>query len=138
MIGSGLLFFLATAYASAQDNVGVGTTTPDPSAALDITANNKGVLVPRLTTVQRLAIATPANGLMVYDVNEGCFFYYIAPAATWRNLCEGAINCWDLNGNHINDPNEDINSDGLFNGQDCTGAQGATGPAGPAGPQGIQ
>lgn len=44
--------------------------------------------------------------------------------------------CWDLNGNGVGDPNEDIYPDGLFNALDCQGAVGAAGPVGPAGPQG--
>ena len=47
--------------------VGIGTTSPDASAALDITANDKGLLIPRMTTVQRTGISSPANSLMVFD-----------------------------------------------------------------------
>ena len=60
----------------AQDNVGIGTNAPDASALLELLSTNKGVLVPRMTTVQRLAIVTPANGLLVYDTNFDCFFYF--------------------------------------------------------------
>jgi hypothetical protein len=51
------------------------------------------------------------------------------------------INCWDVNGNGVNDPSEDINTDGSFNSLDCqgaTGTQGATGPQGAQGAQGAQ
>jgi len=50
---------------SAQDNVGIGTNTPHPSAKLHIEANDKGVLIPRLTSAQRLSIVAPATGLLV-------------------------------------------------------------------------
>jgi hypothetical protein len=40
------------------------------------------------------------------------------------------INCWDINQNHINDPNEDMNNDGLFSPLDCIGQQGNTGSNG--------
>ncbi len=58
--------------------------------------------------------------------------------------------CWDLNGDGINDPGEDINNDGFWNSLDCAGAvgptgaqgiqglQGPSGPTGPTGAQGIQ
>jgi len=36
--------------------VGIGTTTPDASSVLDITATDAGLLVPRLTTTQRDAL----------------------------------------------------------------------------------
>ena len=55
------------------------------------------------------------------------------------------IHCWDLNGDGIDDPSEDVNMDGFYNGLDCQGADGedgvdgqngTTGPSGPAGPAG--
>ena len=49
--------------------VGIGTTSPDASSALDITATDKGFLMPRMTTVQKDAIAAPAEGLQVYDTD---------------------------------------------------------------------
>jgi len=72
--------------ATAQDNVGIGILNPDPSAILDITSTNKGLLVPRMDSLQRNAIATPANGLVVYDNSYGCFYYY--KSTTWQSLCE--------------------------------------------------
>jgi hypothetical protein len=54
----------------AQNNVGIGTNNPNPSAKLDITANDKGVLIPRLTSAQRLSIVNPATGLLVYDTDQ--------------------------------------------------------------------
>ena len=62
------LALMPLAHIHAQNNnVGIGTTTPDATAILDVTSSNKGVLVPRLTTAQRTAITTPAQGLLVYD-----------------------------------------------------------------------
>lgn len=78
---------LLTAKASAQNNVGIGTTTPDPSSALEIVSNSKGVLVPRMTATQRLAIATPANSLLVFDTDSMCYFFYRQPSASWVSLC---------------------------------------------------
>ncbi len=49
--------------------VGVGTTNPDASAALDITSTTSGILIPRMSTAQRVAISTPAEGLQVYDTD---------------------------------------------------------------------
>lgn len=53
-----------------NDNVGINTSTPDPSAILHLEANDKGLLVPRLTTTERDAIATPATGLIIYNTDE--------------------------------------------------------------------
>ena len=77
---------------SAQ--VGIGTTTPDPSSMLDIQspANDKGVLIPRMTDLQRLAISTPASGLLVFDTTTKSFWFYNGTITTpaWRELTSGA------------------------------------------------
>ena len=69
--------------------VGIGTNTPDPSAALEVvaTAQDKGVLIPRLTQAQRNAIASPANGLLIYqtDINPGLYSY---DGTTWAAFGE--------------------------------------------------
>lgn len=57
-----LLFSMAT---FAQ--VGINTTTPDPSAILDINSTTGGVLLPRMTTVQRDAIPAPKSGLTIFN-----------------------------------------------------------------------
>lgn len=67
--------------------VGIGTTTPDPSAALDISASDKGFLLPRMTTVQREAIVSPATSLTVFDTDTNTFWSYIA--STWIESVQG-------------------------------------------------
>lgn len=57
-----LLFCLSIA-ANAQ--TGIGTTTPDSSAKLEVASNNKGILIPRMTSAERGLISSPANGLLV-------------------------------------------------------------------------
>jgi hypothetical protein len=52
---------------TAQNNVGVGTSTPDPSALLELKSNNQGVLPPRMSYDAVLAIPNPAEGLLAYD-----------------------------------------------------------------------
>src|SRR3972149_772262 len=85
---SSILFcngFVTEAF-SQNNNIGIGTLTPAPSALLDIDAspgNNKGVLVPRMTALQRLAIPAPANSLLVFDTDSACFFYYNAISKSW-------------------------------------------------------
>ncbi|MDB5225942.1 MAG: putative rane spanning protein [Bacteroidota bacterium] len=54
----------------AQNNVGIGTNTPGASAKLDITATDKGVLLPRVAltgTTDAATITTPATSLLVYN-----------------------------------------------------------------------
>jgi hypothetical protein len=86
MIIAGLLLILQAAVFA---QVGIGTTTPNPSAAVDISATDKGLLIPQMTTAQRTAIANPATGLLVIQTDDVPGFYYNAgtPAApNWLNL----------------------------------------------------
>ena len=69
-----LIAVVLTATTYAQ--VGVGTTTPDASSALDITSTTKGLLIPRMTETQRDAISSPATGLMIYQTDGTVGFYY--------------------------------------------------------------
>ena len=64
----GLLFFILTGISNAQ--VGLGTTSPATSSVLDITSTTKGFLAPRMTTSERNAIASPAEGLLIYNTDE--------------------------------------------------------------------
>src|SRR6185312_8332939 len=56
--------------------LGIGNSSPDASSIADMKSTTKGILIPRMTTTQRLAISSPANGLMVYDNTLGAPFYY--------------------------------------------------------------
>lgn len=50
--------------------VGVGVTSPDASAKLEISSTTQGVLFPRMTTTQRNTISTPADGLVIYNTTD--------------------------------------------------------------------
>lgn len=70
------IFLIAAALLSVQvwaQNVGIGTATPDNSAMLDVTAADRGLLVPRLS--DHNVIATPANGLLVFNTTLNKFVY---------------------------------------------------------------
>jgi Chaperone of endosialidase len=80
-----VITILTAANVFAQQNVGIGTTTPDASAVLDLAATDKGFLVPRVTQAERLAILNPARGLMVYDIDADCFYFF---SNIWVPLCQ--------------------------------------------------
>jgi hypothetical protein len=66
-------------------SVGIGTSTPDPSARLDVSDNQRGILIPRLTTAERNAITSPARSLLIYNTDCDEYQYYI-PGTGWVSL----------------------------------------------------
>ncbi len=86
-----LLTFLVLVVNITQAQVGIGTTTPAGSAQLDVSSTTKGFLLPRMTYIQRNAIASPVAGLMIWCNN--C----VAPAGelqvfngiSWTNMTGG-------------------------------------------------
>jgi hypothetical protein len=89
----------------AQKNVGIGTTTPDNSAVLEINSSDKGLLIPRMSLQQRNAINNPADGLMVYQTGDkGGFYFFEGKTNEWKPITEakavaGVDGDWTLQGN---------------------------------------
>ena len=102
---------------NAQVGVNEDNSDPDPSAMLDVKSNNKGFLAPRLTTLQRLGISSPATGLMVYDTNTGSFWYY-GPGG-WVEMGGGSAPGDNL-GDHTATQNLDLGGHNLNNGGTVT------------------
>jgi hypothetical protein len=80
-----LSIFLMLGSVPAFAQIGIGTKTPAPSAALEVTSstNNKGILIPRITATQKDAIASPAQGLLVYQTTAPIGFYYYT-GTSWK------------------------------------------------------
>jgi len=74
----------------ATGAAGIGTTSPNSSALLDVTSTTKGILVPRMTAAQRNAIASPATGLLIYQTNSTPGFYYYSGSAWTAVSTKGA------------------------------------------------
>ena len=68
-------------------NVGIGTSTPAPSLALDVTSTNKGFAPPRMTTTQRNNIASPATGSLIYNTTTNQYNYF--NGSSWTILSGG-------------------------------------------------
>lgn len=108
------------------DNVGIGTSTPQANAILDVSSTDKGLLIPRLNTLQRTLMnpLSTADGLMVYDTDLKLFCYW--------NLAINDWTCIDPTGGSGNmGPTGPTGPDG------ANGAPGVTGPTGPAGVDGA-
>jgi hypothetical protein len=100
-----LLFLALNISVNAQVAINTDGSSPDGSAMLDIKSINRGMLMPRMTLAQRNAIASPANGLMIYQTDNSPGFYYntgngASPA--WVTSVTGSG--WGLSGNAGTNP----------------------------------
>lgn len=71
--------------ASLIAQVGIGTTTIESSAQLELKSKNKGFLPPRLTNIERRSITSPSEGLFIYNTDSDCIQYYTGSA--WYDPC---------------------------------------------------
>ena len=71
-----VLFSMLASSAMAQVAVNTDGSLPDNSAMLDVKSTSKGFLPPRMTTVQRNAIVSPAKGLLVFDITLNSLFWF--------------------------------------------------------------
>lgn len=118
-----LLAFGTFIHARAQNKTfGIGTTTLNPNAALQVDApnGNQGVLIPRLTTTQRLAmktnLAAADAGLLVYDTTEKAVFVWIG--SDWES---SAAISWPLEDTVTNVPNKSNLINLTYSGTDTVG-----------------
>ncbi|PQJ75205.1 FISUMP domain-containing protein [Polaribacter gangjinensis] len=81
-----IVFLTITTYTQ----VGIGTTNPDNSAALEINSTTKGLLIPRMTTTQRNSISSPGDGLVIYNTTVKCLEFYVGNGI-WHNTCGGNV-----------------------------------------------
>jgi hypothetical protein len=101
-----VLLILSIPFFSNAQNVGIGTNTPDASAMLDISSNSKGLLIPRLTTLQRTSIGSPTIGLTVFDSDTYSFWVYRGDVmGGWREMLIDLDKRWELNGSNIYNTN---------------------------------
>lgn len=74
-------------------SINEGGAEPDSSAMLDVSARDKGILIPRMTSAQRIGITNPANGLIVYqtDALSGIYIYN-SGSNLWQRLSYDSSN----------------------------------------------
>jgi Fibrobacter succinogenes major domain (Fib_succ_major) len=70
-------------------NIGIGTTTPNASAIAEMNSSTQGFLPPRMTTVQRDAILSPAAGLTIYNTTVNCLQWW--NGTIWYDGCGNNI-----------------------------------------------
>jgi hypothetical protein len=98
LYAAGLIFFcLAGNIKSYSQNVCIAasSTAPLGCAMLDVESTTSGFLAPRMTNAQRVAIASPTAGLLVYCTDPTAGFWYYT-GAIWTQI---GGNGWGLTGN---------------------------------------
>lgn len=80
-----ILYITLFACVKLNAQVGIGINPPDQSAMLQVQDSTKGLLIPRMRDVNRVAITNPAEGLLVYQTNAEKGFWYFT-AGQWKNL----------------------------------------------------
>ena len=84
LLSLSVILFGSIAMNAQSVSVNTDGSTADASSIFDVKSTTKGMLVPRMTTAQRTAIVSPANGLLVYDTDVKSFWYYNGTA--WTNI----------------------------------------------------
>ena len=94
-------------------NVG-GADIPNASSILDIRSTTQGLLIPRMTTLQRALLASPVKGLLVFDITTDTFWFYDGSAwiewrpSQWKNL-NSSVSIMNTNiGIGISSPSEKL------------------------------
>ena len=81
-----ILLFITLFFFSKGDsqNLGIGTSTPNSSAKVEISSTNKGFLPPRMSFAQRNAIPNPATGLVIWC--SDCGEMQVYDGYLWKNM----------------------------------------------------
>lgn len=92
LLSTPMLMIAAITWAAVFNDVKISpdSKTPiDSTAIFEVASTSKGVLFPRMTTAQRLAISNPADSLLVYDSDVDTLMIYTASTTSWGFLLTG-------------------------------------------------
>jgi hypothetical protein len=105
LLFAGALFILATARAQQGVSISADGSSPHGSAMLDIRSSSKGLLIPRMSALQRSSISNPATGLLVYQQGSAADGFYYYNGSNWVALAApaGSSAGWSLTGNSNTD-----------------------------------
>ena len=81
-----IIIVFTTITINAQVAINSDNTTAAASAMLDVKSTIKGILIPRMSTLERTSINTPADGLIVYDKTTNSFWYFDSGNSGWTEL----------------------------------------------------
>jgi hypothetical protein len=87
-----ILTILVLVASLGQAQVGIGTTSPDASAILDLSSTSKGILIPRMTSEERNAIASPTEGLLIFNSATSQFEAFRKEVLPEQNMLDYYLN----------------------------------------------
>lgn len=123
------------AQSSSQSNTDCINCPSDKhsSAIFEVRSTNQGILVPKMTSEEKMAIQNPAQGLLIFDLTNAQFYYF--NGNTWEVL-GGTTGPQGIQGSA--GPQGVPGASGQRGIQGIQGIQGNTGPRGAQGAQGYQ
>ncbi len=69
-----------------EGDMGLGTSSPDASALLELNSTTKGLLLPRMTSTQRDNISSPQVGLLLYEITRAELDMFTGGVDGWRTF----------------------------------------------------
>ena len=104
---------LCAAHSAKAQGVAFNTdgSAADASAILDVKSTTQGMLIPRMDSAHRVAITTPATGLMVYQTDGVTPGFYYYSGSAWAMVAGAAANT-TLQGNTFNGINQLVQTNG--------------------------
>ncbi len=118
LIGIQLMLLLGGGQWANGQGVGIGTTSfsPTSDAALELRSTSSGLLITRMTQNQRDAIASPSEGLLIYQTDIASGFYYFNGVEWVPFVSEDlVVSSIDNLGNHMADEDVVLNGNSLVN-----------------------
>ncbi len=85
-----VITLLVSSSLTAQVAINTDGSIPDNSALLDVKSSDKGVLISRMTQSQIESIANPADGLLVYNTDDGSIYVFVTTDNEWKEVSYGA------------------------------------------------
>ena len=79
-----MIFCFTVLHCSSQVAINNTGNNPATTSMLDVSSTTKGMLIPRMTSVQRKAISNPEMGLLVYDIDRQTI--YLFDGANWKPM----------------------------------------------------
>ena len=86
-----LLLLVLSITSNMWSQVGIGTSSPNSNAVLELSSTTQGMKFPKMTTTERNAIASPAKGLTGFDTDLNCLMvnFGTTSSANWK--CIGGV-----------------------------------------------